>query len=301
MGITPTQLQIIETIAQPRASIMTIGRQRVYNNFVEVGGKKANPTYFGNDGLSTTNGWRVSHMDISDFEGAAVIHDLNAAFDREEYAAHLGSYDLVMDSGTLEHIFNVPEALRTYDSLVRIGGIVYVTTNANNHFGHGFYQFSSDLFFRFFSSENGYEMIDCFLETHPTISAEVSSRRRYYDVADPTRLRRRTPLVSGDPTLIHVIARKVAERPLATSLIQSGYADRWAGMAPVASKGRMRRLAQRLRAAFPMLWGPLVLYRQRWRYRLGRNKDFARRRDPSAGVRTALAGGVGSTAASPPS
>jgi hypothetical protein len=235
-------------------------------------------------------------MDISDFEGAAVIHDLNATFDRAKYATHLGSYDLVIDSGTLEHIFNVPEALRTYDSLVKLGGLIYITTNANNHFGHGFYQFSSDLFFRFFSSENGYEVIDCFLETHPMISAEASSRRRYFDVADPARLRHRTLLVSADPTLIHVIARKVAERPLPASLIQSGYADRWAGTAPAAPSGRTRRMAQRLRAAFPVLWAPLAFYRNRWRYRLDRNRDFAARRDPAAGVRAALAADAAGTA-----
>ena len=292
MGMTPTHLQIILNIAKPKASIITIGRQRLYESFVNIGGKKSSAAYFGDDGLSASNAWRVSHMDISDFEGAAVVHDLNAPLDREKHAAHLARYDLVIDSGTLEHIFNVPEALGTYDSLVRTGGFVYITTNANNHFGHGFYQFSSDLFFRFFSIENGYEMIDCFLESHPVISAEVSSRRRYYGVADPAALRRRTLLVSGEPTLIHVIARKVAARPLARSLIQSGYADRWARSAPADSSATTRELGRRLRAAFPGLWAPLVLYRQRWRYRLGRNRDFAIRSDPADGVRTALAGGA---------
>src|SRR5271156_3329897 len=46
-------------------------------------------------------------VDRSDFEGATLLHDLNHPF-----PVHLlGSFDVVFDGGTLEHIFNYSEAL----------------------------------------------------------------------------------------------------------------------------------------------------------------------------------------------
>jgi hypothetical protein len=40
--------------------------------------------------------------DVSDYEGATLIHDMNAPLP----AAYAGKFDLVFDGGTLEHIFN---------------------------------------------------------------------------------------------------------------------------------------------------------------------------------------------------
>src|SRR6267378_3760965 len=50
----------------------------------------------------------VVSVDRSDFEGATMLHDLNEPFPQ---SAH-GRFSLVLDAGTLEHIFNYPAALR---------------------------------------------------------------------------------------------------------------------------------------------------------------------------------------------
>lgn len=71
-------------------------------------------------------------------------------------------YDAVIDSGTPEHVFNFPVALASAMSMVRKGGYLFVVTMANNHCGHGFYQFSSELFFRALARENGFR-IRCLL------------------------------------------------------------------------------------------------------------------------------------------
>ena len=52
--------------------------------------------------------------------------------------------------------------------IAEVGGHFIMTSPANNQMGHGFYQFSPELFFRIFSEENGYELRAIFLV--PTFS-----------------------------------------------------------------------------------------------------------------------------------
>src|SRR6266853_5261763 len=93
-------------------------------------------------------------VDRSGFEGATRLHDLNEPFPERDRAA----FSLVLDAGTLEHIFNYPAALRHCLELVQRGGHFLTTTPANNLVGHGFYQLSPELFFRVFSAENGFAL-----------------------------------------------------------------------------------------------------------------------------------------------
>ena len=76
-------------------------------------------------------------MDASDYEGCSIVHDLN-----NPLPEHLvGRYSLVLDSGTLEHVFDFPTALRNSLAAVRTGGHFVTIAPGNNQFGHGFYQF----------------------------------------------------------------------------------------------------------------------------------------------------------------
>ena len=52
----------------------------------------------------------VDAIDTSGYEGASIIHDLNEPIPGELHER----FDLVVDSGTLEHIFNVSAALKSY-------------------------------------------------------------------------------------------------------------------------------------------------------------------------------------------
>ena len=57
----------------------------------------------------------LSIMDISDYEGAQIIHDLNFVIpERLEK-----KYDVVIDGGTLEHIFNFPIAISNCMKMVK--------------------------------------------------------------------------------------------------------------------------------------------------------------------------------------
>ena len=97
---------------------------------------------------------KVSAMDFSDFEGANHVHDLNKPVGVELKER----FDLVYDGGTLEHVFNFPVALKNCMEMVRLGGHLFFHTCTNNYCGHGFYQFSPELFYRALSPENGFEV-----------------------------------------------------------------------------------------------------------------------------------------------
>jgi hypothetical protein len=76
----------------------------------------------------------TASVDRSDFEGATLLHDLNDRF-ADQMRGH---FDLVLDGGTLEHIFNYPAALRHCMEVVRIGGHFIAITPAAGLMGHGF-------------------------------------------------------------------------------------------------------------------------------------------------------------------
>lgn len=97
----------------------------------------------------------VDALDISDYEGANIIGDLN----NPDLASQVGgTYDLVYDSGTIEHIFDAPTALRNLARLVGIGGAIVHATPTNGFMDHGLWQLSPDLF-RTFYRQAGFSIL----------------------------------------------------------------------------------------------------------------------------------------------
>lgn len=124
-------------------------------------------------------------IDASDFEGAQIIHDMN----RPIPAALDSAFDVVVDGGTLEHIFDLPTALRNAAGMVRPNGRFISLTQANNFCGHGFYQFSPELYYRFLCPENGYVVDSCILW-------EDIPGSTFYEVPDPDAVQDRINLTS---------------------------------------------------------------------------------------------------------
>jgi hypothetical protein len=99
----------------------------------------------------------VVATDANDFEDADFLFDLN---DEKVPDVHRGVYDLVIDSGTLEHVFHLPNALRNVVNFASDGGRVIHLSPSSNHIDHGFYMFSPTLFWDFYSV-NEQEIIAC--------------------------------------------------------------------------------------------------------------------------------------------
>ena len=171
-------------------------------------------------------------MDYSDYENASVIHDLNKPVKEDLY----GKYTCVLDSGTLEHVFNFPEAVRSCMKMVKTGGHYIGISPVNNQMGHGFYQFSPELYYRIFSAENGFRIV------RMVIAVPAGEKTSWYEVADPKTVKNRVMLVNNFPVALMFIARKEREKDIFTSYPQqSDYVTTWNAIEslkkPIASGG----------------------------------------------------------------
>ena len=159
---------------------------------------------------------RIVSVDASDYERATHVVDLNGTLPPDLE----GAFTVVLDAGTLEHVFDFPAAVSNCMRMVEAGGHLLAVTVANNMAGHGFYQFSPELFYRVFSEANGFRVERMLL-------TEVSSAR-WYEVSDPLLVRERVQLRTFRPVYLCVVARRVALGPvLATPPQQSDYVSAW--------------------------------------------------------------------------
>lgn len=99
-------------------------------------------------------GFDIVHaMDVSDYEGADIIWDLNAPIPKELYR----QYDYIYDGGTLEHVFNTRQALENLARMLKPKGVIVHDLPAAKLCNHGFYTFSPTLFTDFYCA-NGFRI-----------------------------------------------------------------------------------------------------------------------------------------------
>ena len=164
----------------------------------------------------------VESLDASSYEGATHIHNLNLPLPENLR----GRFDTILEAGSLEHIFNFPIAIQNLMQAVKVGGSIFIQTPANNYFGHGFYQFSPEVFYRVFTEENGFEIqrVELFEHLYPCHPFATHTHR----VTDPAKIGKRVQLVNNRPTLLLIEARRVAEKPIfANTPQQSDYVPMW--------------------------------------------------------------------------
>ena len=172
---------------------------------------------YGEELFSILGAQRIDSMDYSSYEGATILHDLNSPLPGELK----GRFSVVYDGGTLEHVFNVPEALKSCMEMVRVGGHFMQVNIANNFMGHGFWQFSPELLFRVFSSANGFQVESVLLH-------EVTPGGAWYSVRDPDEVQQRVELSNELPTYICTIAKRLeAVEVFSTPPLQSDYSAAW--------------------------------------------------------------------------
>lgn len=146
-------------------------------------------------------GQEVHSIDNSDYENATHIHDMNDPISEENKS----QYSTVFDSGSLEHIFNFPTAIKNCMEMITIGGHYLSITPANNFMGHGFYQFSPDLFFRIFTKDNGFKIENVFI-------VEKQHKSQWHTVIDPKDIGKNFTLRNNKQTYLMIIAKKLDNR-----------------------------------------------------------------------------------------
>lgn len=225
MGIDPHALNFLRYAHQfgPFGRTVTIGRQNIHfkaRQFRQFTGTyvPAIEAHYCEPLLTDYFGASaVDSIDNSDFEQATLIHDMNLPLP-EAWVEQ--KFDTIIDCGTLEHIFNVPQAFSNLSALANPGAQILHVLPSNNFCGHGFYQFNPELFFSLYCDVNGYRDTSVFL-------ADATRLQTWFRVCPPPPGERVN--VHTD-TPVYVLARTVLKDTTFGQyrVQQSDYVHRWA-------------------------------------------------------------------------
>lgn len=112
----------------------------------------------------------IQALDYSAYEHADIVADLNLPIPD----SLKNRYDVIIDGGTMEHVFDVRQDLMNIAGMLRVGGRVLHLSPASNTVNHGFYQFSPTLFFDYYGI-NAFSGLRCYLVETPRYGAGFSS------------------------------------------------------------------------------------------------------------------------------
>jgi hypothetical protein len=116
-------------------------------------------------------------------------------------------YDVVLNFGTTEHIFNQWNCFELMHDATKVGGVIYHQLPASGYFDHGYYCYTP-LFFREMAEANEYEILDLFV----TSAGETLVDALQIPVRDSATVLREISTLSADnriPSLnIHVVLRR---------------------------------------------------------------------------------------------
>ncbi|SVB93811.1 uncharacterized protein METZ01_LOCUS246665 [marine metagenome] len=290
MGISTLQAKILfysTTLGVSFDQTLTLGRQNLYTSKNDI---RRYVTKFMNDDLvagdelddneyseplfKNLRASLIDSMDNSTYQGATVIHDLNKPIGSDMK----DKYSAIIDGGLLEHVFNIPVAIKNCMQMLRVGGHFISFTTANNFCGHGFYQFSPELFFRIFSSINGFDMT--LMAIHAGVGTKASTD--VYLVKDPDDVKARVEFLSNKELTLVVIAQKIKDTDIFSEFPQqSDYARIWSAK-DIESKTFSKEKISTLRAFYkkkiPLSIRNVIyrIYYYRIRYRKTNYWGFAR-------------------------
>jgi hypothetical protein len=177
----------------------------------------------------------VQSIDASDYEKADIIHDMNTPI------ALPDRYSMVLDFGTLEHVFNVPVAFDNMAALAASNAHILHMLPSNNLVGHGFYQFSPEVFFQIYAPERGFTGTRVF-------GAPGGTPDIWYEIRSPRDLKQRVNITSRDQLHMMVLTQKTGDPvPLTQKPVQqSDYVDVWEQGEVAAKVDRQRSEPERI-------------------------------------------------------
>jgi hypothetical protein len=105
---------------------------------------------------------KVSTLDVSAYEGAEITADLNYPVPDEL----LNRFGLIIDGGTIEHVFDIRQGMANTANMLRVDGRALHISPSNNYFNHGFVQVSPT-FYHDFYTENEFSDVDGLIVVQP--------------------------------------------------------------------------------------------------------------------------------------
>ncbi len=115
--------------------------------------------------------------DVVKERGCEILCDLNDKWRRNGLFDPMNDYDIVLDVGTVEHCFNIAQAVMNMAGLVKEGGYI-IHENPFNWGNHGFYNLNPTWYADFYTA-NGFELLDCGFATKDGGRAEVPLTKRF--------------------------------------------------------------------------------------------------------------------------
>lgn len=192
MGIDKHGLAFLEAcryLIKSPDSILTIGRLKIYatesavRTYIPDRSIEPSSIKYLDELLQHKFDCSVDALDFSDYQGATILQDLNSPVPSELK----NRFDLVIESGTLEHIMDFKRAAESLGEMTKVGGLMAIITPTNGYVGHGFYQINPDFFYAFFSPENGFEVVTCLMKFagspswfhHPNFAEDIGFRPEF--------------------------------------------------------------------------------------------------------------------------
>ena len=250
MGVKKQEFQFLQMFYEmngPFGNVLTLGKQQIYY-------KPQDPQNLGSKFLDSYcidkfGATSVTSIDYSNYEGANIIHDLQNNLPLE----HEGKFDLVIDFGTTEHIFDVAASFKNCISAVKINGYLIHGLPSNNSNGHGFYQLSPEVFFSLYSGENGFGDTRVFV-------VDRSIHGKWYELFKPEK-GQRLNVLSRNETYVFCFTRKM-NNVSKLKVFQSDYVSSWSDLegspsnTKIFSKShviwKLKRLVLRLPLAYAL-------------------------------------------------
>ncbi|MDP3703209.1 MAG: hypothetical protein Q8R78_02325 [Candidatus Omnitrophota bacterium] len=156
-------------------------------------------------------------MDVNDYEGADIIHDLNQPVG-DEWSSR---FDLIFDGGTIEHVFSIKDALFNIARMCKVGGIV-VDISPVDFINHGLVNLSAEVFRDFFVA-NGFDEVGL---KYIAVPRHPRRAEQHYLEYRPDRFW--YPLQPYYQTQVYSAFRKQVEKDLSVPM-QGFYAKVWGG------------------------------------------------------------------------
>jgi SAM-dependent methyltransferase len=166
----------------------------------------------------------VDSLDVSNFENPSIIFDLNLSRIPDKYN---NAFDVVIDGGTIEHVFHLPNVLKNISDFLRPGGIAVHTSPVHNFYEHGFYMFNPTFFHDFYAVNNFEIVTSQLIRFDPNRNRSQFQRifllprqRALQDLA-------RVGSLDGRCYAIFFAARKTSESQGTIIPQQSAYLEKW--------------------------------------------------------------------------
>jgi hypothetical protein len=152
MGINYKTLKFLEkNIKKKKLSMATIGRQELHFPTSQ------NTRFADNFLIKKFNLKKLISFDINKLEGASEIKDFDNPINYKE------KFDIFFDGGSLQHIFNIPQALKNIIKMTKLNGTIIHTVTFDGFQGFGLYQLSPEIFLNLYNKNNGFKNTKIYL------------------------------------------------------------------------------------------------------------------------------------------